>query len=220
MKALNKKLETLNARISAMSLRERAFVFAAAVMLVFAVVQLVYIDGGHLRKQAAGARVEAATAALEQIEAQRLALGGDNGHDPDQAARVMLATQQARLVKLNQDLELRERALIPPSRMQQVLKDVMQRQPGIQIVGFRTLRPQPVVLPDAGEEVRPGFYRHGFEVAVSGHYSELVAYLARLEALPWRLNWSEAALDASGRPLLTLTLTVHTLSLEEAWLRV
>ena len=55
---------------------------------------------------------------------------------------------------------------------------------------------------------------------MSGRYADLVAYLERLEALPWRLNWSEATLDAAARPLLTLTLTVHTLSLEEAWLRV
>lgn len=66
----------------------------------------------------------------------------------------------------------------------------------------------------------PGFYRHGFEVTVSGGYSELVAYLERLEALPWNLSWIEATLDAAARPDLTLTLTIHTLSLEEAWLRV
>ena len=73
---------------------------------------------------------------------------------------------------------------------------------------------------DSAEGAPPGFYRHGFEIVVGGSYSGLVAYLERLEALPWHLNWVEATLDAAGRPDLRLTLTVHTLSLEEAWLRV
>jgi MSHA biogenesis protein MshJ len=104
--------------------------------------------------------------------------------------------------------------------MNQVLKNVVQEQRGIRIVGFKTLNPQSVALPDAAEGVPPGFYRHGFEVKVSGRYTDLVTYLERLEALPWRLNWIEASLNAADRPMLTLTLTVHTLSLEKTWLRV
>jgi MSHA biogenesis protein MshJ len=104
--------------------------------------------------------------------------------------------------------------------MNQVLKNVVQGSSGIRVVGFKTLSPQPVALPDAAEGAPPGFYRHGFEITVSGHYADLLAYVERLEASSWRLNWSEATLDAAARPLLTLTLTVHTLSLEEAWLRV
>ena len=104
--------------------------------------------------------------------------------------------------------------------MNLVLKNVVREQDGIRVVGFKTLSPQAVALPDAVEGAPPGFYRHGFEITVSGRYAELVAYLERLEALPWRLSWIEATLDAAARPELTLTLTVHTLSLEEAWLRV
>ncbi len=216
----SEKLREIGARIGLISLRERVFLFAAAAVVVLALVQTLLIDAGRQRQQNVQARLQSADEALAQIAQQRQLLAGQAGRDPDRAAREALGAQEARLAELNAELEKLERSLIPPERMNQVLKNVVQGSGGIRVVGFKTLSPQPVVLPDAAEGTPPGFYRHGFEITVSGRYADLVAYLERLEALPWRLNWSEATLDAAARPLLTLTLTVHTLSLEEAWLRV
>jgi MSHA biogenesis protein MshJ len=216
----SEKLREIGARIGLISLRERVFLFAAAAVVVLALVQTLLIDAGRQRQQNAQARLQSADEALAQIAQQRQLLAGQTGRDPDRAAREALGAQETRLAELNAELENLERSLIPPERMNQVLKNVVQGTGGIRVVGFKTLSPQPVALPDAAEGAPPGFYRHGFEISVSGRYADLVAYLERLEASSWRLNWSEATLDAAARPLLTLTLTVHTLSLEEAWLRV
>ena len=216
----SEKWREIGKRIGSMSLRERLFVFIAAVVVAVALVQTLLIDTAQRRVQNADDRLQSAQAALVQIGQQQTLLASQSGRDPDQTARQALATQEARLAELNAQLETRGHSLIPPERMAQVLKDVVGGQPGVRIVGFKTLAPRPVLQPDAPEGSPPGFYRHGFEITVSGSYSDLVAYLERLEALPWRFNWTEATLDAAGRPDLKLTLIVHTLSLEEAWLRV
>lgn len=216
----NNRLREISMRIGLMSLRERVFIFAAAAVVMLALVQTLLIDPEQRRSQLATERVQFADEALAQIELEKQQLGDLAGHDPDQAARDTLAVQEARLAELAAELGQLERTLIPPERMNQVLKSVVRGQDGIRVVGFKTLSALPVALPGAVEGAPPGYYRHGFEITVSGRYPELVAYLERLEALPWRLNWIEASLDAADRPQLTLTLTVHTLSLEEAWLRV
>ncbi len=214
----SERLKQIGERVSSMSLRERVFVFAAAAVVGLALVQTLLIDAVLQRNQIALERQKMADSALVQIEQQRQLLA--RGHDPHRGVRDALAAQESRLAELNAELEMRTRSLVPPERMYQVLKNVVRGQGGVRIVGFKTLSPQPVSLTGAAEGAPPGFYRHGFEVTVSGGYSELVAYLERLEALPWNLSWIEATLDAAARPDLTLTLTVHTLSLEEAWLRV
>ena len=210
----------IGSRIGTMSLRERLFVFAAAVVVALALVQTLLIDAGQQRKRNADDRLQGARSALVQIEQQQKLLASQTGRSPDRTAQAALAAQETRLAGLNAELETRERALIPPERMAQVLKDVVRGQPGVRIVAFKTLDPHPVALPGAPEGSPPGFYRHGFEITVSGSYAGLVAYLERLEALPWHLAWVEATLDAADRPDLKLTLIVHTLSLEETWLRV
>ena len=216
----SEKWREIGARIGTMSLRERLFVFAAVAVVAVALVQTLLIDAAQRRIQNADDRLQSARATLVQIEQQQQLLAGQRGSDPDRTAREALATQETRLAALNAELESRGRALIPPERMVQVLKDVVRGQGGIRIVGFKTLSPRPVSLPGAAEGSPPGFYRHGFEITVSGSYSDLVAYLERLEALPWHFSWTEATLDTAARPDLKLTLIVHTLSLEEAWLRV
>lgn len=216
----SEKWREIGRRIGSMSLRERLFVFVAAVVVAVALMQTLLIDPAQRRIQSAADRLQSARAALAQIGQQQALLASRGGRDPDQTARQTLAAQDARLAELNAQLETRGHALIPSERMAQVLKDVVDGQSGVRIVGFRTFAPRAVLPPDAPEGSRPGFYRHGFEITVSGSYSDLVAYLERLEALPWRFNWTEATLDAADRPDLKLTLTVHTLSLEEAWLRV
>lgn len=233
----SERLKQIGERVSSMSLRERVFVFAAAAVVGLALVQTLLIDAVLQRNQIALERQKMADSALVQIEQQRQLLARPAGHDPHRGVRDALAAQESRLAELNAELEMRTRSLVPPERMYQVLKNVVRGQGGVRIVGFKTLSPQPVSLTGAAEGALkdsgplrpkgrvesyapPGFYRHGFEVTVSGGYSELVAYLERLEALPWNLSWIEATLDAAARPDLTLTLTVHTLSLEEAWLRV
>lgn len=212
-------LRQFEERVSVMSLRERVLVFAAAVVVALALVQVLLIDRAHARAQQANDRLQTAVAGLAAIEGQRGPQTGRPALDPDQAARVALDAQEAQLARLNAELDARGRALVAPERMPAVLKDVVQGQGRVRIVGFKTLAPQPVALAGA-EAGHPGFYRHGFEVVVQGSYADLLAYLEQLEALPWNLSWVEARLDAATRPDLKLTLIVHTLSLEAAWLRV
>ena len=214
------KWREIGSRIGTMSLRERLFVFAAAVVVALALVQILLIDAGQQRIRNADDRLQSARSALVQIEQQQTLLASQAGRNPDRTTREALAAQETRLAGLNAELEARERSLVPPERMVQVLKDVVRGQSGVRIVAFKTLDPHPVSLPGAAEGSPPGFYRHGFEITVSGSYAGLVAYLERLEALPWHLNWVEATLDTADRPDLKLTLIVHTLSLEETWLRV
>lgn len=213
-------LRKLQARVDIMSLRERLFVFAALVVALLALVQLLLIDPVQTRRASAQARLQGAEAALAQIAEQQAAFATLGGRDPDEASRTALATHEARLAELDAALEQRMRALVPPERMPQVLREVARGGPGVRVVGFRSIEPRPL-QPDGPESAAPsGIWRHGFEITLAGRYADLVAYLERLESLPWKFNWAEARLDASTRPALTLVLTVHTLSLEEAWLRI
>lgn len=214
----SERLRRIAERVGAMSLRERIFVFAAVVVAALALVQWLLIDPADQRIRQARDRLQAAGDGLAELARQQAKAGAPV--DPDQALRARLAALEARLTELNTRLEAGQRSLVPPDRMAQVLKDMVKGSPALRVIGFRSLAPQPLPVPGAAEGAPAGVFRHGFEITLAGHYEALVAYLERLEALPWRLEWSEARLDAAGRPELTLTLTVHTLSLEDAWLRV
>ena len=63
-------------------------------------------------------------------------------------------------------------------------------------------------------------YRHGVEMTLEGRYLDMVSYMASLEAMPVRLIWGDAKLDARDYPRTRLTLTLFTLSLEKDWMKL
>ena len=63
-------------------------------------------------------------------------------------------------------------------------------------------------------------YKHGVEITVQGTYLDLLAYLAELERLPWRMYWGNLDLKVDEYPQSTLVLTLYTLSLDKAWLAI
>jgi len=67
----------------------------------------------------------------------------------------------------------------------------------------------------------PGaLYRHGLRATFEGGYLDILAYLRALEALPWRFLWDEVSLEVPRYPVARVTLTVYSLSLDDAWIGI
>ena len=64
----------------------------------------------------------------------------------------------------------------------------------------------------------PLLHRHGVEVVLQGSYADMVQYMQALQAMPTRVFWGAAHLDAATYPSATLTLTLHTLSMDDTWI--
>lgn len=68
---------------------------------------------------------------------------------------------------------------------------------------------QPVPPPAALQKI---IYRHGVEITVKGQYSQLVAYMEKLQKFPKRVFWSEVQLTVSPYPVNVLKIVIYTLS--------
>jgi len=71
----------------------------------------------------------------------------------------------------------------------------------------------PAVVPTA-------LYRHGMRATFEGAYLDILDYLRALEALPWRFLWGEVSLEVPRYPIARVTLTVYSLSLDDAWIGI
>lgn len=78
----------------------------------------------------------------------------------------------------------------------------------------------PSAAPTAPIKLPELVYRHGVELTLEGGYLDMVSYMSQLEAMPVRLIWGRARLDASDHPRTRLTLTLFTLSLQKDWMKL
>jgi MSHA biogenesis protein MshJ len=223
-------------RVDAASLRERVLIFAAAAVVLVAVLNAALIDP-QLDTQKRLSRVVAQKqgeikAMQEQLQKMALARKAS----PDEANQRQLETLRRRIAETETRLAEEQRKFAPPEQVGVLLGEMLSRNRKLQLVDMRTL---PVASfagnaaeadkaqaqkPAAAKPAAPAgggqIYRHGVEITVSGSYLDLLAYLKELEKLPNQLYWGKLDLSAAAYPQVTLKLSVYTLSLNLAWLVV
>jgi MSHA biogenesis protein MshJ len=221
------------AKFARLSGREKIYVYAALLVISVYIVFALAVDpaqrrAGVLRKQIVNQKAE-----IENLRGS----GGplQKALDPNPAQQAKNEELQRSIEELDAKLKEMERDLVSADRMKTVLQEMLARDRGLQLVSLRTL---PVVsliakapeqaagrsgksegAPQAGSP-SANVYRHGVEITVRGKYTNLHEYLVRLERAPWRMIWSRAQLTAGEDAELTMTITIHTLSLDRGWLQV
>jgi len=220
-------------RIDAMSLRERLMIFAMLAVTLVALVVTGAIDPISAKQKILSQKLAQSQAQTQALEAQMQALAEAAKNDPDAPNKLRLSALEAKRKTALAELSSVKQGLVTPDQMTQVLRDWLGRNPRLSLVSIKTLSVSPLTQAskavDAASksDTKPkqpatdlGLYKHGVEISVEGSYPDLVAYLAELEQLPWRMYWGGINLSTQTYPISRLTLTVYTLSLDKTWLSV
>ena len=202
-------------------------VMAAGVLAAMAIVYFAVVDPAQRRQRNLTAQI---TSQKEEIAGLEKALPAQTG-DPDAANRARVDQLKNQIREADETLATMQRELVPADRMTGVLQEMVAGDKQLTLVSLRTLPAEPLVTsgdpaaakgpePPKPSPDKPYVYKHGVEITLQGNYTSLHDYLARLERSAWRMYWWRARLNADDDARLTLMVTVYTLSLDRAWLKV
>lgn len=226
-------LKTAAARIDALSLRERALLFAVVLgILLFVALQLVFPPLAAQQKRLEG-ELKTKREQVRLVYAQTEQLASERGRDRDALNRARIAELKASLKAADGGSGARSRGFVSPREMAPLVRQVLGRHGGLEVVRVENLAPvafgesppekagaaaaRPAAERAAG---RPPVYKHGLRVEVKGGFADLVRYLQALEGLEWGVLWGEVRLETEAYPVSRLTVVIYTLSTEQAWLGV
>ncbi len=217
-------------KFDALQPRERLMVFAAGVAIIAGLAFVLVIDGALTKHKALAASTERHRGEMAQLQVQNAQLSRLLTQDPNTDGRTQIDEMQKRLLGYDTELRSVQQGLVPPNRMVRVLEDMLNRDSHVRLVKLRTLPVAALVekeaAPAMGADTKsagPGknlVYKHGLELTVEGSYLNLLEYQARLEKLPWRMFFARTSVNSTDYPKVLMTITLYTLSLEEAWLVV
>jgi len=220
----------LASKFDALQPRERMMIFAAGVAIIAGLGFVLVIDGALARHKILAANTERHRVELVQLQKQNAELSRLLAQDPN--AEGLKHVDDLRHQLGGYDTELRgvQQGLVPPKQMVRVLEDMLNRDSHVLLVKLRTLPVAALVEPAGGaaasadaksaEQAKHLVYKHGIELTVEGNYLDLLEYQARLEKLPWRMFFARTSVNSADYPKVLMTITLFTLSLEEAWLVV
>lgn len=222
LNALAVKLSTLSKRFDALSLRERAFLFGAGVALIYLAAQMLFMTPFANRAQHAEQRLALSRQHMAAIDAA----AAQAASDPGIAAAARNAALQGRLAQLDSELLAAAQGYVTPRRVAIMLREILARQHGLQLVSLSNLPVESLSRTPAG---KPGVdlaaddrgpFLHPVEMVVEGDYASVVDYLRALEAMPWRIHWQQLELTAGTYPVNRIRIVIGALSLSRDWMSI
>ena len=189
------------ARINALSLRERVFLFLSLMACLAALADVVWLSPARVAHKQLTQRFDKQNAELQRArDALRTLV---KPVDASQAARDELATVQTRLVTANEVIAQVMPTASEGTPLAQAMVHLLRRHEGLTLVRSAALAPAPDAgAPGAGTgaALAPSLTRQGVELTVAGAYPELIRYLQALEkALP-QLRWGLMKLQSEKQP--------------------
>lgn len=212
---LKEKCNELLARVDALTIRERVLVLITVLALCGTAWHLLLMQ--PLLQQAAKARQD-----IAETQA-RIELANASLQDQVLQLSQIDSTNQSRFAFIKQRIDALDRELseysgklIDPGEMAFVLESVLKGQSNLRLKRIRNLGAEALTADDQNSAVI--LYRHGLEIEVEGSYLDCLAYLEKIEALPWRFYWQFLELDVVEYPRNRIRIEVSTLSLDEEWI--
>jgi len=221
--------ERYAALLDARNPRERALIFFMVLAVVWSLLSVMLLDPLVANRKRLNQEASQQQVQVQELQARIETVLSVGRIDPDAATRVRMAGLKQKLEQSRVALQNVQQSLVPPEKMARLLEDVLTQNRHLKLVSLKTLPVSDVLemLPDAvapqAREKKPAgpvICKHGVEITVAGSYAELTQYLETMEKLPWRMIWGKAEMRVEEYPLVTLSITLYTLSMDKTWLSV
>jgi MSHA biogenesis protein MshJ len=230
---MKRRLRHIAGRIDALTLRERAMLFAGAAAAIVFLLYALFLNPLLARQKLLRAELTQQQDNIAGIDREISRQLQAYSQDPDGAARGRLAAIGSENKQLANKLRAMQNGLVAPERIAPLLETILKSNGNLQLVSMKTLPVSP--LGDgaaAAAKAEPAatvaaavppialLYRHGVAISVRGNYLDMVNYMDALEAMPTQLFWGRAELAVEEYPNSRLTLTLYTLSLDRKWIKL
>lgn len=212
---MKQRWQQLVARIDALNLRERVFLFLAIIVCTLALADTVWLSPAQIAYTQATQRVAAQGLELKRLRDELQ--GAAQPVDASKVARDEIAEINLRLDAVNEDIKAVAPLAEGGPAIEQTLVQFLRRHEGLTLLRTGTVKQDPVTTAattSAGASA-PVVSRRGLELSVSGSYAELVRYVKTLEnALP-TLRWGALELKATPQQPTELTLQVYVVGVPQ-----
>ena len=215
----------LAGKVDALSLRERALLFGAVLILIFTLwneLLMIPLEEKHAR---ALSEIESVQKRVKMLDGQIKSSLTMLKNDPNKLNRKAQIQLDRELSRIDQQIADLANNLIPPREMAKVLEEMLSNSLDLKLLRVESLAARPLLesgadAPEGAGEAALGIFRHGMIIEFEGEFHQTLDYLRALEGLPWRLFWEHIDYSVEQHPKAHITIGVSTLSLQEGWIGV
>ena len=214
--AIKTHLQPWLERIDNLELRERILLLAAAVAVMFLLIDTLILQPTLKAQQVARQQIVDLEVKLNSLRQSAQLLSHTSDSDPAASRRQSRDQLAAELAELDTRIISQLGALVEPAQAAQVLEQLLSSHTGLKLT---TLNASAEPLKDMELEQQsetPGLARYQLDMVVQGSYLDLLNYLQSLEAMPWKFFWQQVDFQTTEHPHAETRLQLYTLGAQDA----
>jgi MSHA biogenesis protein MshJ len=214
--AIKTRLQPWLERIDNLELRERILLLAAAVAVMFLLIDTLILQPTLKAQQVARQQIVDLEVKLNSLRQSAQLLSYKSDSDLATSRRQSRDQLAAELAELDSRIISQLGALVEPAQAARVLEQLLSSHTGLKLT---TLNASADPLKDMELEQpseTPGLARYQLDMVVQGSYLDLLNYLQSLEAMPWKFFWQQVDFQATEHPHAETRLQLYTLGAKDA----
>ena len=208
MNAVTEMLDRFNSR----NLRERLLIGGTLLVATYMLWLITLSDSMAQTQREIKRATQLLNSQISVEENEQAALRQRVEASPNDRLEALKAELEAELQSVTATLDQSLSRFVDPEAMALLIEDLIERQPGLELVQLVSLPVQPFRIGD-GDPV-PGIYRHGMRLRLEGRYFDVIAYLEALENTPWEFGWQRLEYVVEDYPVASVTVEIETLGRE------
>ncbi len=214
MSALKKKLEKLNSRLAALSVRERVLGTVVMFAALFFLGEVLLFAPLDRKKQDLHMESENVFSQIMQYQADFNSLVSDSLQDPTLAARRKLERLRLQAQEMDRQQQGVEKGFTVQQEPTFILQEFLRADSGLQVIEVKKGEAVPFKFPgsESGAE-NSNLVSQSFEIELEGRYMTFLDYIEAIEQSALKLFWDGLELKVVNYPMNRITLKIHTLSL-------
>lgn len=213
--------ELARTTIDGMLLRERVMIFAAFAFVVISSTSTMLLNPILAKQKALSAQLSQQQEKMRSLQAQIQTAIQAKKDDEKSPSRIRLVELRRQLQAQDEHLQSRNSRMVEPGEMGDMLKQILDKSDQLQLVALDTLPVSTVMAQTTNaSDNKKQVFKHSVKLTLRGSYLDLLQYLTEVEKAPVQMYWSEVSFRVDKHPSSELVLTLYTLSLDKAWLKV
>ena len=220
---MKQQWEEISAKVNAMSMRERALIFATVTVLALFLLNMLLLEPLFVRQKALHSQISQQQQTLTEVQSQIAALVQQNSPNANSTQRNQINQLKQEIAEGNAYLKSSREKLVQPEKMAEHLRKLLSNNNRLQLISLQTLPVTPLIEQAniaTAATLDNQVFKHGVQLTLRGNYMDLLQYLSALDNLPQQMYWAKAQMSVVQYPAAELTLILYTLSLDKTWLQV
>ena len=223
---MKQQFEKWNERYNARSFRERILILLAVVAVIYTLWDVVLMNSEVKKQKNMLSQMNGVSQHLANLDEQIQKLNTDVSVDDQSVMQNRIKSVKENLIKLEQQESTLAVQFIKPKQMAGVLRDMLNNERGLTLIRLHSLGASPLLpVNQQAQEKKPEdrkaeIFKHGMVIELEGDFPSTLHYLKTLESMPWRFYWDNVKYEVVKYPKARVTITVHTLSMDEVWIGV